>query len=508
MRFDAVRLLPTLLWGTLLLKLLLAAWIPLTGDEAYFFLWGKYPAAGYYDHPPMVGWLLAVLLQFGSAEWWLRLPAVLLSTLIGWSLYRLLSSRISAEHAALVGILYLLSPLNLVVVLIATDTPLILFTWFSALALLPALERGAKRWYLLSGALLGMAFLSKYFAVLLGLSYGVYLLLVRRSWRHARGLLLLFLAVLPFAAVTLWWNYYHCWDNVLFNLYNRHSGGGGAGWDSPLQYLGMLVYLISPPLLWYGWKRRGALLRQLRAGELFSWLWLLPMALFALLSFVAEIGLHWVLAFYPFLFVALPVLFDTTQLRRSIAFMAGFSVLHLLLLAVLMLLPLDYWKEHQGGIHYSLVIGMHGDELWQEIAPLAGERLFATTSYTSSAVMEYATGVRTAVFWDGVKYGRQDDMLTDYRDYDGKGIAVLLKRRAHADELVHFFDSHVLHPLTTRDFSGYLLVGDGFRYRRYRDEILRSVQQRFYRLPWYLPVGSCYFYDNYFPQQEVERLPR
>ena len=29
--------------------------LPVTAGEAYYWLWGKYPAAGYFDHPPMVG---------------------------------------------------------------------------------------------------------------------------------------------------------------------------------------------------------------------------------------------------------------------------------------------------------------------------------------------------------------------------------------------------------------------------------------------------------------------
>ena len=32
----------------------LAAVFPITGDEAYFTVWGLMPSWGYYDHPPMV----------------------------------------------------------------------------------------------------------------------------------------------------------------------------------------------------------------------------------------------------------------------------------------------------------------------------------------------------------------------------------------------------------------------------------------------------------------------
>ena len=36
------------------LRLVAAAWTPLTFDEAYYWIWSKHLAGGYYDHPPMV----------------------------------------------------------------------------------------------------------------------------------------------------------------------------------------------------------------------------------------------------------------------------------------------------------------------------------------------------------------------------------------------------------------------------------------------------------------------
>lgn len=501
-----LRLFWTVLALSLILKLGLAAWLPLTGDEAYFYLWGKYPDFGYYDHPPMVGWFLHLLLYFGDAEWWLRLPAVLLSSFIGWGIYRMLRHPVGEERAVLVALLYLLSPMSLTMVLIATDTPLILFSFLSAWALWRALDSQGYRWFVVSGLLLGLAFLSKFFAVLLGLAYGVYLLLVRRSRRNAVGLLLLFLAVLPFAALTLWWNYNHCWDNILFNLINRHSGSD-AGSGEPLYFVGMLLYLVTPPLLWYGWRHRREGWRQLRGGTLFAWLWLLPMLLFALLSFGTTIGLHWVLAFYPFLFLSLPLLFGVRELRRSAIFMAGFSFLHLLMLAALMLMPLDTWKENTL-LHHDLVYGMHLDEFWHEIEPLAGERRLATGNYAYSAMLEYETGRRVAVFGDASKHGRQDDILTDYRELDGKGLAILLYADRHVARYKSYFDRAELHTLTVRGARHFLLVGDGFDYSRYRDDILELVRKKYYRMPWFLPAGSCYFYDRYYPQQDIERLPR
>jgi len=68
--------------ATLAFRFWLAAVLPVTGDEAYFIQWGRYPDIGFYDHPPMVGWILAPLVHLSEAAWVLRLPVLLLPVLV------------------------------------------------------------------------------------------------------------------------------------------------------------------------------------------------------------------------------------------------------------------------------------------------------------------------------------------------------------------------------------------------------------------------------------------
>ena len=151
-----------LFWGllaaTLAVKLVLAAAMPVLGDEAYFFLWGAHPALGYYDHPPLVGWILAGLMQVGHALAWLRLPSVLLSTLMALGAVALLGRRPysldedGATRAYWIGVLFLLLPIHLLGVFVLTDTPLVLFSFASGVALMRAAEDDDLRWYALSGS--------------------------------------------------------------------------------------------------------------------------------------------------------------------------------------------------------------------------------------------------------------------------------------------------------------------------------------------------------------------
>ena len=48
-----------ILLPVVLIKVAIAYGLPMTGDEAYFVLWGKHLDFGYYDHPPMAGWMMA-----------------------------------------------------------------------------------------------------------------------------------------------------------------------------------------------------------------------------------------------------------------------------------------------------------------------------------------------------------------------------------------------------------------------------------------------------------------
>ena len=109
----ARRLFWTTFFGTLLLKVVLAAGFPFTGDEAFFYQWGVFPAWGYSDHPPMVGWLLAVLHGISDAPLVLRSVTLLVTSVIALGIVDVLMRHLPAEREAgawLAGAVYLVRP--------------------------------------------------------------------------------------------------------------------------------------------------------------------------------------------------------------------------------------------------------------------------------------------------------------------------------------------------------------------------------------------------------------
>jgi hypothetical protein len=497
----------SLLWAGLLALLVFRFWfaavLPMTGDEAYFVLWGEHPAGGYYDHPPMVGWWLSALLAISRAEWVLRLPALLLPLILAGGAWWLVRPH-GAERARVAALLVLLAPLGVWNVLITTDTPVILFTMLSVLAYVAAQRRASLFFYALAGALLGLAFLGKYFAGLLGLAYLAHVLLVRRDAGRWSGFAVLLAASLPAPIYNLWWNSSHCWVNVLFNFINRH-GDAGLSWQNPLSYIGSLVYLATPWLLIALWRHRSTL-RQAVQGSVeasaAAWLTIIPFGLFAAMSLTRSIGLHWPASFIPLLFVLAAIALSQDVLTRLVRWSAGFAALHMLVILVVVITPLDAWEKNAN--YNDIVLAVRPDDLLTSLQPYAADYSFAMESYSSAATMTYQARRPFLVFGRGSFHGRQDDFLTDWRAQDGRNILILRRNPPDADKYLPYF-RHV--EFRTFDLLGTqfnLVLGQGFNYAVYHERILRNIRDRYYRIPAWLPQRGCEFCERYFPDEAAK----
>jgi len=74
-----------LIAGFTLLRLLMAATVPLLPQEAYYWAWSRFPDLSYFDHPPLASymiWLTTAVV--GSTVFGVKLAAVVWS--LGWNL--------------------------------------------------------------------------------------------------------------------------------------------------------------------------------------------------------------------------------------------------------------------------------------------------------------------------------------------------------------------------------------------------------------------------------------
>ncbi len=281
------------------LRLGLAAWVPLGDDEGYYWVWSRHLAASYYDHPPLVAWLVALAAHlFGDSLLALRLPFVLCGTLAAITLRALIrettgNARLADSSSLVFQVVPVFFGLGFMVF---PDGPLLLFWLLACRSLWRRHVAGGGGSWLLVGLALGLALLSKYAAALLVVSMAGYALAERRR-DLLRGLLAsCVIAALVFAPV-VWWNATHDWASFRFQFVARHHAAGldprGLGLFAGAQLLYvspiLLACIVGAALRAGPWR----LDRQARGERFLWWLGAPTLVLFLLASLLTASKPNW-----------------------------------------------------------------------------------------------------------------------------------------------------------------------------------------------------------------------
>ena len=294
-----------LLIGLTLLRLALAARLGVTPDEAYYWLWSQHLQPGYLDHPPMVAlWIGLGTALFGDNALGIRLCGPISALLGSVALFcagrDLLGSRAAGYRAAL--LLNATLMLGLGAATATPDTPLVFFLALVLWTLGRLVKTGQPVWWLGIGVFFGLAFDSKYTAVLPALGCGLWALSsppIRRHWLWLIGGCVTGLCTI---APVLFWNATHHWASFA-------KQGGRAGDWHPLRALNFLAELaggqigLATPLIFVlfciglVWCLR-------RAGDdlvarLLACLCVVPIAVFVQHAFGGRVQANWPVVVYP-----------------------------------------------------------------------------------------------------------------------------------------------------------------------------------------------------------------
>ena len=241
-----------LIVSSALARIALAAPLGLSVDESYTVAISRHFAWSYFDHPPLHVWLVGgwARLLGREAPLLLRLPDILLFAASTWVMYRLTAALFGSRAGVWAALALNLTPLFTLAAAggIVPDGPLVLFSLlaaraFAASVLTPRSPTAARGAMIGAGAVTGLALLSKYTAVSLPLSFGLFGASSRpRLLKSAAPWLALLLAALLFLPVIVW-NHAHGWVSFAFQGGRARPLGlefGRALWGA----LGELLYLL------------------------------------------------------------------------------------------------------------------------------------------------------------------------------------------------------------------------------------------------------------------------
>ena len=232
-------------------RILLAATADLAEDEAYYWLWSTHLALSYYDHPPMIAyWIRAGTSIFGDAAFGVRVVG-LLSVLGGsYLLFETVIALFKNRTAAALSAIWLNATLlcNAAAIIATPDTPLAFFATLTLFGLTKLIDTGDGRYWLLIGAGLGCAFLSKYTAALLLPGIGLWLLLTKegRSWlprpQPYLGAVLALILISP----VVYWNYLHDWASFAKQAHHGVKDKPANALQSVGELIGGQAGLLTP----------------------------------------------------------------------------------------------------------------------------------------------------------------------------------------------------------------------------------------------------------------------
>ncbi|HEX9291419.1 MAG TPA: glycosyltransferase family 39 protein [Anaeromyxobacteraceae bacterium] len=234
-------------------------------DEAYYWLWGRHPSLSYYDHAPLHAWVQGLFAAaFGRSLFALRLPTLLTtagSLAILVKLTAALRPGAARACALTVAAAFLASPLFVMFASFAWhDHLLVFFTllagwlWLGFLTDVARGGRGGTGRLALAALALGLAGLSKYNAVFLGLGIAATLVAdrrLRRLWRDPRLYAAAALALLVVSPVVVW-NAGHGGASFRYNLVERNLDHGALRLNlrGTLNLVLYSVFSLSPFLVW------------------------------------------------------------------------------------------------------------------------------------------------------------------------------------------------------------------------------------------------------------------
>ena len=289
--------------GFQLFRLFLLPFMGLMPQDAYYYFYGEHLALSYFDHPGMIGYVLRGFTElFGKTVLVIKLADFVVTSLTLFSFYklsRLFLSRKKAENA----LVLMCSTLFISILSFNStpDVPLLLFWTLSLYSLYKAIFEEKKPHWILAGIAMGLAFNSKYTALLLQIGLLFFVIFSNRY----RKLLIspwLWLSLLLSVIITFpvwYWNYQNDFASFAFQA-SKRTGDISKFQLKPNYFLGAVghqLFILLPVLFavfikfTYQYIKRALLKFKIPSGKI---LFLLAFFIPTFVGFFALTPIYWV----------------------------------------------------------------------------------------------------------------------------------------------------------------------------------------------------------------------
>jgi len=249
--------------GIAIFRLIIGSYLNLSDDESYYLLWSRDLGISYYDHPPMIAYLIRFsTMIFGEHNFSVRLVAVGTTLITSLYVYKISYILYKDERiAGLAGVIMNIIPIySILAIMTMPDAPLVLlYTIIIYYFVKLIYEKDSKNWYIIA-ILAGLGLLSKYNMFMVFPSIFFYLLFSKenRYWLTKKEPYIAFIISILMFTPVIYWNYSHEWGSFAFHLEGRQNStfrfrpikffqfvGGQLGVVSPILFVGIFMTSIK-----------------------------------------------------------------------------------------------------------------------------------------------------------------------------------------------------------------------------------------------------------------------
>lgn len=438
----------------------------LVEDEAYYRLWGLYPALGYYDHPPMVAyWIWLGQTLFGDTALGVRFISIL-SAAIGSAVLWRTAKVLFDDHVA--GWTVLFSNASLLIgvgsLLATPDAPSVFFWGLALWAMAELTASKSANWWIAVGIFAGLGLLSKYSVLFLGIGIVLWLLWVPENRRYLLSWQLWLggaLAIAIFSPV-LYWNAQHEWISFVKQFGRSVPDGYSIKYIG--EFIGSVAGLLNPLVfiiaLVGAWRIIRRVVKQDNAASLLV-LTVLPFLIYLFFhSLHSRVQGNWPAPMYPTLalFAGIAAAYPPANVGRWFKALAPSAVVLGVVIAGLVyvhaLTPLNTSLGRKDPTHQMRGWQTIGTEL-AELAKDNNVNWIATTSYGLTGQMANTlknTGLKVYAIPERMRYAMIPEALQTPET--SNMLYVTEERRDKSDRLKNTFDAVVLIETIPRESKG------------------------------------------------------
>ena len=463
-----------------LIKVCFAFFFPVNPDEAYYILWSKNLSLGYYDHPPMIAWLIKVVSYIDIDILTVRSISILSSFASLFFVYYF-SQLINEESAFAITLIYALSPLYLLYFPLTNDGPLLLFSIISIYFYYRSLKNENHYSFILCGIFLGLAFLSKYlvFPIFIGIFIFNFFIIKKNNLKF---IIFFSIGFLPFLSQHIYYNYNNCWDTLNFHIFNRNEGSGLSLQSLASFFVGMPL-ILTPWIIYgiYKYKPKDYKIQY----RLLLTISLTIIVIYFFISLKSIIGMQFYLLLGSFIFPLFASV-KKEQIKIYLFLSSGYSIILILLVIILINFPLNKFVHSP---HYLTFVMRSEPRFYCDKFNEYKDYEIYTDYYATAALLSYVCEKDIKVIFGKSRYGREYDKWMNYQNIENK--IFYFKIWGDIEEEKSYFGSYKLDLISIRNKPLKILLGENFDIIKYKKEFLEKIKKDYYSIPKWIPQKKC-----------------